>query len=164
MYENNFASWDFYMINYLISFKDIRRRLDNMSTEVKSVRATNPEKRCKDSPKYYNEEDMCFSFILTLADRTNMLYKITPSKLYVNIPNMNIDKWCEFNLRQMRIINTFSEDVKEIEEYFKKVLFLNKRKQISLDLEKIEKTNPILFKCMLTSKGVGGINWITSFM
>jgi hypothetical protein len=161
MFDNNFVSWDFYILNYLISFKDIRYKINNLNIDEVKPKTNRIH---KDPPLYYSEEDKCFSFIMTLTDRKNILYKIQPSKLYVNVPNLNQDKWYEFNLKQMKILNTFSNEIKGLETYFKKVLFLNKKQQISLDMDQVEKTTPILFKCLLNSKEETKINWITSFM
>jgi hypothetical protein len=117
--------------------------------------------------KYYSERDKCFSFILTHADNTNTLYKIIPSKLYVNIPHIGCEKWFEFNLKQMKIIDSFSNDQKEIESFFKRLVFVsNKQDKIILDTEKLENITPMLFKCMQMygQNSDNKTNWVVNYM
>jgi hypothetical protein len=158
------------MINYLISFKDVRCKINHQFLEkfkyTGGIAMNSSRRTIKSHGKYYSEDDKSFSFIMTLNDRTNMLFRIVPSKLYINIPYLNNDKWIEFNLKQMKHINSFSTDIKEIEDYFRKIVFLNKFDQIALDQEKLDSTNPISFKCMINPLRENGknANWITSYM
>jgi hypothetical protein len=165
MYDNNFICWDFYMLNYLISFKDVRKQIDQKYLrkfpEVKENKKT--VKREKVPAKYYSDDDKSLSFIITLNDRSNTLFKIIPSKLYVNIAHLDLDKWFEFNLKQMKKIDACSSEIFEIEEFFKRVVFLNKDKSITLDFEKLDSITPVMFKCLLMGSRKNE-NWITSFI
>jgi hypothetical protein len=170
LYDKNFLNWDFYLANYLISFKDIRKTIDTKLSRPKEARyksVTEKEPTPVVYSKYYSERDKCYSFVLTHTDKTNTLYKIAPSKLYVNIPHLGVERWFEFNLKQMKIIYSLSDDQKEIEAFFRKLLFLNKNGKIILDIEKLENVTPMLFKCMqkyTQNMQDKKTNWIINFM
>jgi hypothetical protein len=160
------------MANYLISFKDIRKTIDKFIFK-KDRRGAGLRDRLssmvllpiKDQNKYYSEKDKCYSFIITQSDKTNTLYKIAPSKLYVNIPNLGVDRWFEFNIKQMKKIETLSNNPDELQQFFKRLLLVNKRHTIILDFEKLENTTPILFKCLQKqAEDKCNVNWVTSFM
>ena len=158
----------FYLVNYLISFKDVRKQIDTRicKREPRYKSITEKESKPVIFNKYYSDKDKFYSFILTHSDKTNTLFKIVPSKLYVNIPQYGVERWFEFNLKQMKIIYSLSEDHKEIESFFKKLLFLNKNDKIILDIEKLENVTPMLFKCMqkYTQSTEKRVNWIINFM
>jgi hypothetical protein len=150
MYEHNFISWDFYMVNFLISFKDIREIIDNTqrNKKIKHSRINSQVKIHKDIPKTCSDEDRFYSFILTNADGANSYYKIIPSQLQVFIPHYELEKQFYFNLRQMRIVDLLSQDKSHVESFFKKILFLNKKDQIILDYDRLDSMTPVLFKCI----------------
>jgi hypothetical protein len=160
------------MANFLISFKDIRSTIDNKMFRRDTNRNRSVVEKAPNPGvynKYYSERDKCYSFILTHADRTNTLYKIVPSKLYVNIPHLGCERWFEFNLKQMKIIYSLSDDVKEIEAFFRRLVFINKQDKIILDTEKFEHITPMLFKCMQKYNPHASLsdkrtNWIANFM
>jgi hypothetical protein len=172
LYDKSFSHWDFYMANFLISFKDIRSTIDNKMFRRDTNRNRSVVEKAPNPGvynKYYSERDKCYSFILTHADKTNTLYKIVPSKLYVNIPHLGFERWFEFNLKQMKIIYSLSDDVKEIKAFFRRLMFINKQDKIILDSEKFEHITPMLFKCMQKYNQHASLadkrtNWIANFM
>jgi hypothetical protein len=165
------------MSNYLISFKDIRSTIDRkqykkggrtMVFKEGGRQASVAVLPTANHSKYYTEKDKCYSFIITQSDRTNMLYKITASKLYVSLPHYGIERWFEFSIRQMKQIETLSNNTTELQDFFKQLLFLNKRDIIILDFEKLENTTPILFKCWKKRyqavEDKSNSNWVIGFV
>jgi hypothetical protein len=138
------------MVNYLISFKDVRQVIDNLQgkKKIKHSRLNSTVKIHKDYPMTCSQTDRFYSFIITGNDRVNSYYKIIPSELAVTIPRYEIETRFSFNLRQMRVIDQLSHEKAEVESFFKKILFLNKRDHIIMDYDRLDSMTPVLFKCI----------------
>jgi hypothetical protein len=167
LYDKNFLNWDFYMVNFLISFKDIRRSIGKRMLHGERVKLEKSMTN-KISYKKYSENNTCYSFIFTHSDNVNVLYKIVPCRIYANIPSLRKDRWFDFNLRQMKHIEIISGSNKPaIEIVIKKLLSTGKQNELSLDVGKLECITPITFQFMLntiTKEFKQKANWICNYM
>jgi hypothetical protein len=151
IYDKKFISWDFYMANFLISFKDVRETIDNLQGK-KKIQHSRMNSRLKIEPENYSgvfsESDNLYSFVMTGGERVNSLYKIIPNELHIAIPHYSIENKFLLNLKQMRIVNQLSQDRLEIESFFRRIAFLSKKDHIILDYDRLDTMTPVLFKCI----------------
>ena len=119
LYEKNFSAWDFYMINYLFSYKLFRNVIDRLLSKNTIDLSTNKLTNCiinlqrekihtystnqssitylYTSDKTYLNQITSFSLIVTIPDFDNQKYKINFDfsqllKLYQCVPIIQITK------------------------------------------------------------------------
>ncbi len=119
--QNNFENWDFYIVNYLASFKRFRLLLENLASHI----PINFVQFYLKTPrvKFYSYNNWELTNLYTNEKRLNSLLVFKPIYAYVTIINNNyywMDKYIiHFNFDQM--IKFF-----KIEKYLNKVLFFIK--------------------------------------
>ena len=119
--QNNFENWDFYIVNYLASFKRFRLLLENLASHI----PINFVQFYLKTPrvKFYSYNNWELTNLYTNEKRLNSLLVFKPIYAYVTIINNNyywMDKYIiHFNFVQM--IKFF-----KIEKYLNKVLFFIK--------------------------------------
>ena len=119
--EKNFENWDFYIVNYLASFKRFRILLENLASHI----PINFVQFYLKTPriKFYSFNNWELANLYTNDKRINSLLVFKPIYAYVTIINNNfywMDKYIiHFNFDQM--IKFF-----KIEKYLNKVLFFIK--------------------------------------
>jgi hypothetical protein len=119
--EKNFENWDFYIVNYLASFKRFRILLENLASHI----PINFVQFYLKTPriKFYSFNNWELTNLYTNDKRINSLLVFKPIYAYVTIINNNfywMDKYIiHFNFDQM--IKFF-----KIEKYLNKVLFFIK--------------------------------------
>ena len=156
----NFVNWEFYLINFLISFKEIRSLVDFYSNR-KGYNSHRELETFRENVKYCGDSDKFYSYICSIKDGQNIIYKIIPTILKVDIRDYILNFTIEFTLKQMSIIGRCNDN-SNLDLFFKKILYLTKKNELILDFEKLENITPTLLKYVVCDKNLKNEknNWI----
>ena len=100
LYHKNFQHWDFYILNYLFSFKQCRLVMDRLLSKNKSVRkiVINKPIIIGEVKRYqYKESDKMISYISTNEFRDNVIHQIKPLMLKVSLMHYSINDNYQYN-------------------------------------------------------------------
>jgi hypothetical protein len=160
MFMENFLNWEFYLINFLISFKEIRSLVDFYSNR-KAYKSNQELDLFKENVKYCGDCDKFYSYINTKEDKQNIILKIIPTVLKVDVRDFNLCFMFEFTLKQMRIIGKCNQN-SNLDLFFKKILYLTKKNELVLDFEKLENITPTLLKYVVCDMNLKNLknNWM----
>jgi hypothetical protein len=137
IYMNNFLNWDFYIINYLFSFKLFRKFIEyHLSKRIqKDYLFFNFEtiknngnsifSLSKSKVLEYNKKDLFYCFFCTKENK-NSLYTFHSYSIKVEYDQLNSKKnWVfELNFEQMKFLNQVNQ-YESLEKFIPKMLIYN---------------------------------------
>ena len=129
--NNNFLSWDFYVIKYLISFKKFRILFENNHTKQNLFKNKETNSNYLISPKVKSyidklNKNKSFLFINSDKENKNSIYIIHPLKM--ELTEEIKDKIFTFTLNQMEILSHISL-YENLNDFLQKLLCLNTETQ-----------------------------------
>ena len=140
---NKFLDWDFFVINYLFSFKMFRNFIEyNYSKQkLKNEKLlTNEETNNKKEDNYYlisfrniykfKTKDLIYCFFMTNEINVNSFFTIHYYSIKVNFDQLNLTKnWIiNFNYDQMKYLNLVKK-YQSLDEFIPKILIFDFEKQ-----------------------------------
>ena len=156
---NNFAFWDFYCINYLLSDQEFRKNLNNLSSKGNSLNKIfkgffntevdlKPDGYLKEVTYKFSLYDKKLSIILTDENKINYLNTFLPFKIKTSNTNLQIQNNFIFDFHfHHTIILTKIMLRWNLTKFIKKILKVDFNKQIiTLDYDYLDRINDDFLK------------------
>ena len=157
---NDFTSWDFYCLNYVLSNQEFRKNLNYLSSIEKNLNLKNKKNifiselengafgYLRERHYKFSLEKKTLSVFLTDVNRNNYLYSFLPYKILVANKTFKIKNNIifDFNFHQMIILSKI-ELLWNLPKFIRKILNINfKTTSFSLDYDYLDKINENFLK------------------
>ncbi len=155
MFNKNFINWDFYVFNYLFSFKKFRNIIGKSLSYFDENPFNDLNLNLDSNLKVLSYENLKsnYYFFIATRDNNNEMYKIKPGSLILKVKLLDTFKYeyehiekIYFNLYQTKILSESIKKINKPKEFLKKFfnvsLYNNRDKLIfNFDFEKFNEIN-----------------------
>lgn len=130
LYQNNFKSWEFYVLHYLFSLKKVRNIIERYLSKNIKAKTFNGLMLEEDKTvnnkkiKYYNKEsNSSLFFFYTNTKSGNYIYKVNSYKISITYDKLNPSSvfWFDFDFKQMKTLYNISR-YQSLETFIQKIM------------------------------------------